>query len=285
MNAQPNIAFFGTPDRAVIVLDELKKAGIFPSLVVTQPDRPVGRKLAITPPPAKLWAEKENVPVLQPEDLSAPDFITTLKKGNFDAFVVVAYGKILKNEILSIPKYGCLNLHASLLPLLRGSCPIETAILEDMRETGITIILMDEKMDHGPILAQKKILPPVWPLAADDLAALLVREGGILMANALRNFISGRIQPKKQDHSKATYTKKIVKEDGHIDLSHDPYKNFLKWNAYKGWPGTFFFEEKGGKRIRVNISDATFENGTFLIKKVIPESKKEMPWEEFKRMK
>lgn len=275
-----NIAFFGTPDRAVYVLEELKKANLTPNLVITQPDRPQGRNLVITPPPVKIWAKHEGIKTLQPENLDDDTFINELVKGKFDVFVVVAYGKILKQKILDIPKKGSLNLHASLLPSLRGSCPIETAILDDVKETGITIIRMDEKMDHGPIVSQKKITLETWPLPADDVARTLVIEGGKLFAEILPDYIEGKIHTKEQDHSKATYTKKIVKDDGLINLSDDPYTNYLKWNAYKGWPGIFFFAQIKGKKTRIIITDASFENDQFIIKKVIPEGKKEVLWSE-----
>jgi methionyl-tRNA formyltransferase len=275
-----NIAFFGTPDRAVYVLDELKAAGILPSLIITQPDRPQGRKLLMTPPPVKVWAQKEKIEVLQPDDLSDKDFISRLKKGGFDAFVVVAYGKILKDEILDIPKRGSLNLHASLLPKLRGSCPIETAILQDDRNTGVSIIKMDRLMDHGPVIASKEVVPSRWPLPADDLARELVIEGGKLFAQILPDWIAGKIEAKEQDHSQATYTKKITKEDGLMNLGAEGYENFLKWNAYKGWPGSYFFT-KANKR--VVITDAEYSDGIFKIKKVVPEGKKEISWEDFSK--
>ncbi len=275
-----NIAFFGTPDRAVYVLDELKAAGILPSLVITQPDRPQGRKLVMTPPPVKVWAQREKIEVLQPDDLSNKDLIARLKKGGFDAFVVVAYGKILKDEILDIPKRGSLNLHASLLPKLRGSCPIETAILEDEKETGVTIIKMDKLMDHGPVIAAKKVTPSRWPLPADELARELVTEGGKLFAEILPLWVAGKIKAVEQNHDEATFTKKITKEDGLIDLGADGYRNFLRWNAYKGWPGSYFFT-KANKR--VVITDAEYSDGAFKIKKVVPEGKKEISWEDFSK--
>ncbi|MEN9622032.1 MAG: hypothetical protein RLZZ67_466 [Candidatus Parcubacteria bacterium] len=282
MNSHPKFAFFGTPDRAVTALDALKSVGLVPALIITQPDRPQGRKLVMTPPPAKVWAQNEGVPCIQPDNLADSAFIKALTEGNFDIFAVVAYGKILKSEVLNIPKYGALNLHASLLPLLRGSSPIESAILNDMRETGSTIIKMDEKMDHGPILAQRKVALAEWPLPADDLARILVEDGGKLLAEAIIGTVNGAITPLEQDHSKTTLTKKIVKEDGHMDLTADPYTNWLKYNAYKGWPGSFFFVEKEGKQIRVNITNATFENGAFVINTVIPEGKKEVSYKSFK---
>jgi methionyl-tRNA formyltransferase len=273
MSTTINFAFFGTPDRAVIALEELKRAGFLPSLIVTQPDKPQGRKLLLTPPPAKVWAEANHIPVAQPEKLDA-DFKELLQSKKFDLFVVVAYGKILPEEILSIPTHRSINLHASLLPKLRGSCPIETAILEDIKDTGVSVILMDDKMDHGPIIAEKCVTPLVWPVAADELAKMLVTEGGKLLAEVLPLWTEGKINPKEQDHSKATYTKKIKKEDGLIKLEDDPYLNYRKYLAYKGWPNTFFF--KDGKR--VIITDAEYKNEKFVIKKVIPEGKKEIEY-------
>ncbi|MDE1875095.1 MAG: methionyl-tRNA formyltransferase [Patescibacteria group bacterium] len=273
-----NFAFFGTPDRAVIALDELKKAGLVPGLIVTQPDRPQGRKLVLTPPPVKIWAERGGVPFMQPENLDDPLAIEVLRHGNFDAFVVVAYGKILKKEVLAIPRRGALNLHASLLPHLRGSSPIETAILNDERNTGATIILMDELVDHGPIIAQARVSLDAWPLPADELARHIVVQGGRLLAESLPKWVAGDIEAQPQDHSKATFTKKISKADGLIDPNGDGYQNFLKYNAYMGWPGTYFFVERDGKKTRINITSAAFENGRFVIQKVVPEGKKETAW-------
>ncbi len=278
--ATPRIAFFGTPDRAVIVLDHLKAAGMSPLLVVTQPDRPQGRKLVMTPPPAKVWAQAEGIPVLQPDNLADETFLKTLRDGNFDVFVVVAYGKILRRDVLDIPRRGCVNLHASLLPRLRGSSPIETAILRDERRTGATIMLMDELMDHGPIIATAVTEPATWPIPADELARLVVTAGAQALVETLPKWIEGSIGATEQNHAEATVTKKIKKEDGLIDLTADPYQNFLKFNAYKGWPTTYFFKDVNGKSTRFIITDAAYEDGKFVIRKVIPEGKKETLWKE-----
>jgi methionyl-tRNA formyltransferase len=280
MNKKLHIAFFGTPDRAVMALEQMAEAGIVPALIVTQPDRPQGRKLVMTPPPVKTWAIAHNTPVLQPENLADEAFLKSLRDGNFDAFVVVAYGKILKKALLDIPRRGCLNLHASLLPRLRGSCPIETAILTDDRHTGATIMLMDEFMDHGPIIAQKVAELPVWPLPADDLARIIVNDGGKLLAEVLPKWIDGSINAVEQNHAQATTTKKIKKEDGLIDLSADAYQNFLTFNAYKGWPSSFFFANVNGVKTRVIITNAIIENDAFVIRRAVLEGKKEMSWNE-----
>jgi methionyl-tRNA formyltransferase len=272
----PQFAFFGTPNRAVIVLDILKQKGLVPSLIITQPDRPQGRKLKITPPPVKVWAEKEKVNVVQPHSLDDDVFIELLKKGSFDVFIVVAYGKIIPETVLRIPKHGALNLHASLLPKYRGSCPIETAILHDDKHTGVTIIQMDEKMDHGPIVAAKEVVYEPWPPTADELAHRLVTDGAELIAHILPDYVDGKITPTEQDHANATYTKKITKADGEISLTDDAYTNYLKYKAYYGWPGIYYFDEKNGVKTRIKITEADYSNGRFIIKKIVPEGGKEI---------
>lgn len=284
MSKSPRFVFYGTPDRAIYALDELAKHGLVPSLIVTQPDRPQGRSLALTPPPAKVWGLSHNVRVIQPEKLDNV-FKDELKRGEYDVAIVVAYGKILNKDVLTIPKHGSINLHPSLLPRLRGASPVETTILADERSTGVSVILMDEEVDHGPIIAKKEVSLPSWPICADDLAKILIREGAKIIAEVLPDFLAGKITPTEQDHANATYTQKIKKEDGLIDISADGWKNYLKWNAYHGWPGVYFFIEKSGKKIRVVAKDCVYENGNFIIRKVVPEGKKEMSWTEFNSWK
>lgn len=280
MSTQPNIAFFGTPDFAVWVLDALKEKGIVPNLIVAAPDAPKGRKLVMTPPPTKVWAEAHNVPVIQPENIKTTVFDTT-----WDLFIVAAYGKILPETILNIPKHKTINVHPSLLPLLRGSSPLQSAILNDMRETGVTIMRLDKEMDHGPILAQKKTIISPWPIDHIALGKTLARDGAYLIAEILPSILDNTLPEIEQEHSKATYTKKISKQDGEINLSEHGYKNFLKYNAYKEWPGSYFFDEAkdGSKKIRITITEATYKDDTFVIQRVIPEGKKEMSWEEYRR--
>jgi len=281
MYKKPNIAFFGTPDRAIIVLEVLKKSNLLPSLIVTQPDRHSGRNMTLSKPPVKVWGCRENIRVLQPENLSDKIFIEELKKANFDLFVIVAFGKIILQNILDIPKKGSLNLHASLLPRLRGSSPIETAILLDEKNTGVTIILMDSLMDHGPIIAQEALVLDKWPISVVELSEKLLNLGADLMVKTIPLWINDEIKAHEQDHTKSSVVKKIKKEDGLIDLKADPYKNYLKFLAYREWPTSYFFIEKSGKKLRVIIKDAFFENNQFIIKKVIPEGKKEILFEDF----
>ena len=276
--------FFGGEPLAVPVLEELKGADLLPKCIVCNPDRPQGRKMLLTPPPAKVWALEHGIRVFQPETLRDQNCIDTLKAENADLFIVVAYGKIIPKAVLDLPAHGTLNLHPSLLPKFRGPSPIRSAILENVRETGVTIMLMDEEMDHGPIIAQKavSISESAWPMRGQELDALLAREGGTLLRETVPQWFAGNIEAHAQEHEKATYTKKITKDMGEIDLSDDPYQNLLKIRAFDGWPGAFFFKEVNGKKIRVKITDAELaSDGSLKINRVIPEGRKEMGYTDF----
>ncbi len=277
MSTKPKFVFWGTPDFAVIILDELKKAGFLPVLVVTAPDKPKGRHLILTPPPVKVWALENNIEVVQPEKIAA-DFVKKLQASNWDLFVVAAYGKILKKEVLDLPAHGTLNVHPSLLPAFRGSSPIESAILAGLSETGVSIMLLDEQMDHGPVLAQQTY--PLDPdTGATELEAVLAHIGGGLLSETIPSWIRGEIKAISQDDSQATFTKKIKKEDGLIDLAGDPVVNYRKFKAYEGWPRTYFFKDDK----RVIIAQEQLVDGELKIEKVLPEGKKEMSYEDFLR--
>lgn len=278
MNNKIKIGFFGTPEYAVMTLEKLYNANFEIAFIVTMPDKPKGRKMIITPPPAKVWGQSKNIPIYQPNKLKDANLVEELKKYNCDVFIVIAYGKIIPDEILNIPKYKSLNIHASLLPKLRGSCPIEGAILNDEKDTGVTIIRMDNEMDHGPIIAQEKVNIENWPPIANDLGKAIVNLGSDLLIKILPDWINNKIKEIEQDHSKATFTKKIEKEDGLISLNDDPYNNFLKIQAYNGWPSAYFFEEKDGKKTRIKIVKASFVNGKLIIERVIPEGRNEMDY-------
>lgn len=274
--------FFGTSRIAVGILDELERAGFVPELVVAAPDAPRGRGLQMTPPPAKVWAEARNIPILQPEKLDS-EFIRQLPAGSWQLFVVIDYGKILPRTVLDMPEHGALNVHFSLLPRYRGASPIRSAILADDRIIGTSIILLTEKLDEGPIVAQKPIHPPSWPMRADALEKLFVRESGRLLVRILPEWVAGNIEARPQNHDIATYCKRFKKEDGLLDLRADPYKNLLKVRAFEGWPGTYAFFERNGKKIRVQILDAEIQNGALAPTTVKPEGKREMSYEEFSR--
>lgn len=282
---KPAIAFFGTPEFSVFILEELKNAGLEPDIIVTAPDRPAGRGLELKSPPVKEWALQNEIPVLQPESLKLEDGETDiLRNSEWDLFIVAAYGKILKKDILDLPHKGVLNVHPSLLPKFRGASPIESQILADEKQVGISIMLLDEEMDHGPILAQAIITPeemPMWPMKGSELEELLAVEGGKLLAEAIMPWFKGEITAEEQNHEEATFTKKIKKEDGLIELGKNDRENYLKFLAYDEWPGVYFIQNKEGKESRVKIVDAVFENGVFTPTRVIPEGKKETTYSDF----
>lgn len=280
--------FFGTDEFAVIALAELKKLGFLPTLIITAPAAPRGRKLLLTQPPVKLWAEKNKIPCLQPKNLRSVNIRSDLKEvSRSDLGLVVSYGQIIPPSIFNLPKYGTLNIHPSLLPKYRGPTPIQSAILAGEEQTGATIMLVDEQIDHGPIVKAKsfKLKDKNYIEARDELA----KEGARLFIELLPDWLSGRIVPKAQNHSQATFTKKIKKEDGEIILSQGDtlgdkgvalYSKFL---AYYDWPGIYFFTERNGGKTRVIITAAHLENNQFIIDRVKPEGKKEIPWSDFQR--
>ncbi len=284
MNKDFPFVFFGSSPISVTTLDALEKAGMLPKVIVTQPDKPQGRGRVFKPTPVKIWAEFRRIPILMPNSLKDPSFISSLIAHNPSVIVLVSYGKMLPDEILKIAPKGVVNLHPSLLPKLRGPSPIEYTILNDMRfDVGVSVMLLDAKTDEGPILAQKKVEINNWPPRKSELYEILASEGAELLATALPLWMSVKTEPLEQDHSQATYSKMIEKEDGEIDISADPYKNFLKIRAYDEWPGTFFFVTHLGKQMRVKITDASYEDGALKILKVIPEGKKEMSYADFQR--
>lgn len=292
-----HIAFFGTPEFAVDILNELEKAGLVPALVVTNPDKPKGRKLVLTPPPTKVWAEKRGIKVAQPETLRDGKLLQELRKERWDVFIVAAYGKIIPKEYIDLPLHRTLNVHPSLLPKFRGASPIQSAMIADEKQTGVSIMVLDEEMDHGPIIGQEEYVVKEWP-KVNELERALAQRGGALLARLIPQWINRTIAAVPQEHHLATYTKKITKADGLIDLESvaaDPYAAFRKIQAYAGWPGAYFMEpskkqsgtsaENIQKVERVIISDASFENNELTIHKVIPEGKKEMTYAAFRSQK
>lgn len=277
--------FFGTSEFSVKVLNILIKNGYTPDFVVTVPDKPQGRKMILTPPPVKIFVQAHNLKFDQPASLSSYHLPST----TYDLFVVASYGKIIPKSILDVPKYGTLNVHPSLLPKFRGSSPIQSFILSGEEKTGVTIMLMDEQVDHGQIFEQQnlEVSPPLggetskW-LNARQLEEKLAELGGQMLIDVIPKWITSKIKAIEQDHSQATFTKKITKEDGLVDLEKDnPEIIYRKFLAFQLWPSVYFFVEKKGKKIRVIIKKARFENGKLIIEKVIPEGKKEMDYKDF----
>jgi methionyl-tRNA formyltransferase len=274
-----NIAFFGTSAFSVYILEQMKICGMSPQLIVTTGDKPQGRHLVLTPNVVKTWALQNNISVFETDKLDDAAY-AELQKKSWDVFVVASYGKIIPKRFIELPKYKTLNVHPSLLPLFRGPSPIQSMILEDAEDVGVSIMLIDEEMDHGPILAQEFVSIDEWP-PYKAFEKLLGLEGGKLLCTTIKEWTAGSIEPQEQEHGMATYTKKITKEDALIDLNSDPYKNFRKIQAFHEWPVAYFFADKKGQKIRVKITEASFENGELNIKKVIPEGKKEITYKEF----
>lgn len=271
-----NFIFFGTPDVASETLEILKQSGYLPALIVTSPDAKSGRGLKTQASPVAIFAEKNNIQCLKPEKLDA-EFYNKLKSIGYRLSIVVAYGKIIPKNILEIPELGSINIHYSSLPKYRGASPVESAILNGDTETGVTIQQMEYKMDSGPIIAHEKVLI-IRNEKTPDLRARLIKIGAELLVKNLPKIESGNIEKISQNEQEATYCGKIKKEDGLINLEkEEQVVLYNKFRAYAHWPRIFFF--KNNKR--VIISDAELVDNKLLIKRVLPEGKKEMNYEEF----
>lgn len=271
MRATPNtnIVFFGTPEISARVLSALLEAGYHVSAVVTNPDQPVGRKQIMTAPPVKTLAESRDIPVFQPETLR--DFrLPTSDVPNVG--IVVAYGSILPQTLIDAFPQGLLNIHYSLLPKYRGASPVEQSILAGDATTGVTIQKLVFKLDAGPIVATKEI-PINNSVTTPELKEELTDAGIELLLETLPKYLAGEITPTEQDETLATHCGKISKADGELLPTDSDMEKWRKYRAYFGWPGVFYFDTDG-KRTKVTL--ATFENQKFIIKKIIPEGKKEV---------
>lgn len=226
----------GTPDFSVPILHTLITSDYEVVLVVTQPDRPKGRKKVVTPPPVKVEAEAYGIPVFQPEKIRTEyEEILSYKP---DIIVTAAYGQILPNELLAYPEFGCINVHASLLPELRGGAPIHYAIIQGKQETGITIMYMVEKLDAGDIISQRSI-----PIEMDDhvgtLHDKLSEVGAALLMDTLPSVFSKTITPMKQDDSKATFASNIKREQERIDWQRSNLDIYNQIRGLHPWPVAF----------------------------------------------
>jgi len=275
-NASIPFAFFGTPYVARDTLSLLLEAGYVPSVVVTSPDAPRGRGLELTPSETRVLAEAEGIPVLAPEKLDAA-FLNELSSYGVQYAIVVAYGKLLPQEVIDAFPLGLLNVHYSLLPKYRGASPVEAVLLSGEEETGVTIQRLVFRMDAGDILAQRatKIEPDetTW-----ELRERLIRLGAELLIETLPAFISGAVTLVSQDESRATFARKIAKEEGLLSPKDDPDINWKKYRAFRESPGTYFYAVKGDKRIRVKVLKASRKGDMFVIERIIPESKSEQDY-------
>lgn len=283
---KPNFAFWGTDEFSLTVLERLKKNNYLPSIVVTVPDQPQGRKMILTPPLVKIWAKENNIDFIQPTNLRELDKDTKAQLNkSYDFFLIASYGKIIPADILNIPHHGSLNIHPSLLPKYRGPSPLETAILNGDEETGVTIMLVDAEMDHGPILAQEKIeLKDRYNFAnlRDKLATL----GTDLLLKILPDYLDNKLKPEEQDHTQATITKKFTKDDGYLDPQTPVISRYRKFLALNPWPGTYFDYPGPQGKIRLIIKEAHLEKSEnneekIVYDKVIPAGRKEMSWDAF----
>ena len=233
MTNKSRIVFFGTPNFSAVILQALIDHHLTPAAIVTVPDQ--------SPESSTITqiASKHSIPVLKPTKLKDPAFVASLSAVGCTLIVVAAYGKIIPQTILDIPKYGSLNVHPSLLPKYRGATPMQAAILAGERQTGVTIILMDQEMDHGDIIAQTGA-----PIALDEtyqsLSEKMAKAGADLLIQTIPKHILS-LTPQPQDHSQATYTKPLTREDGFIDLNNPPdpahFERMVR--AYYPWPGVY----------------------------------------------
>ena len=242
----PKFAFLGTSQDSQFALEALRSVGLEPAMVI-----------------------------------DTKEFPDELINTDWDFLLVCSFGKILPKAILDLPKYGCINIHPSLLPRYRGPSPYVSAILADERTTGVTVMLMEEKMDAGPILAQARmeIDEADWPPKGLMLSQMLFTEGVNLLAELLPALMEGTLTPQHQNESEATFTKKFHDTDALLDLSK-PREAFLKIRAFDKNPRAHFITQTGK---RVIVTEASWVNGDLVIEKVLPEGKKEMPYAEYLR--
>jgi methionyl-tRNA formyltransferase len=241
------IIFMGTAKLSCASLEKLSGDKKFAVVaVVTQPDKPKGRELKLTPSPVKILAEKLRLPVLQPLKARDEKFIGELRALKPDLMVVVAYGQILPQTILDLPQFGCLNVHTSLLPKYRGAAPIQWAIAEGEPETGVTIMKMDAGLDTGPILAIRRtpILPTDDSQVLHDRLAML---GAELLTEMIPDYVAEKILPQPQPATGSTYATKIKREDGKIDWNQPAEQIWNRLRAFTPWPGAFTFFQAEAK--------------------------------------
>ncbi len=246
------LIFFGTSEFAVPALDALVAHGMPPNAVITLPDRPQGRGLNVKPSPVSIAAEAHHLPIYKPERIREASFIDELTALRPDVGVVVAYGKLIPETVIALFPKGILNIHPSLLPEFRGPSPIQSAILGGASETGVSVMLLDSELDHGPVIAKEKevILPDD---TSETLGARLAKKGAELLIIVVPKWLAGSIKGAPQDHSRATFTKRLQKDSGHIDWNESAKTLERKIRAYNPWPGTFSFAKRKEGTLRIKI--------------------------------
>lgn len=294
------IVFLGSPEFAVPSLEALAAHYSIVG-VVTQPDRPAGRGRRLRPPAVRLAAHRLGLPIIQPPRLAAPESLSAIRAWAPDLIVVAAFGQILRTSLLDLPRLGCLNVHASLLPRWRGASPVQAAILAGDITTGVTLMKMDPGLDTGPVLAQRSI-----PIAPDDtggsLAARLADVGAALLLETIPGYVAGSVLPTPQDESRTTHAPLLHKSLGALSPTDSAGLLTRKVRAYDPWPGTYI--EWRGRRLAVlaahqaSASEAqppgvavlhgdhpaiTTSDGLLVLDRVQPVGKKNMPGEAFLR--
>ncbi len=242
------IVFFGSPDFALPSLDALVTAGHDVVLAVSQPAKPVGRSAEVADPPVARRARELGIPVFQPPTLKDEEAVARLARAEADLFVVVAYGKILAQRVLDLPRHGCVNVHGSILPRWRGASPVQAALLAGDAETGVSIMRMEAGMDTGGVYSLFRT-----PVGADEdagaLSARLASEGASLLVATLPSIASGETSAAAQDDSLATLCPKIRREDGRADFARPALDLVRRLRAFTPWPGLFAF--RAGRRVKL----------------------------------
>ncbi len=257
--------FFGGNQLSVIVLKQLINSKIRPNLIITVPDKPVDKKKILTSPPLKLEAQNLKLETLQPKSLKNEEVVKKIKEINPELGIVAAYGRLIPKGVLDIFPKGVLNLHPSLLPKYRGPSPIQTAILNNDFDTGVSIILLDEQMDHGLILAQETV-KLTGKEYFQEIYEKLANLGGKLLAKTIPLWIDKQITPMAQNESKATMCKKLEWKDGRIDVNDSVEKTFAKIRALGKEPGAWVELRIKNKELRIlKIIEASFLNSQFMI--------------------
>lgn len=292
------IVFMGSPEFALPTLATLDKLYSVMG-VITQPDRPAGRGRVLTPPPVKQLATQLGIEVIQPQRLREPEAQEKLKVWAPDLIVVAAFGQILRASVLDLPPYGCVNVHASLLPRWRGAAPIQAAIYHGDAETGVTIMRMDAGIDTGAILRQR-VMPIRSQDTAGSLSDRLAEDGAKLLAETLPDYLSGKITPLAQDETQANYASMLTKEQGELDFSRTAIELERQVRAFLPWPGAYtFFQGEMLKVLRahVEISEGvpgqraeishlpaiSTRSGWLVLDEVQPAGKRPMPGDVFLR--
>jgi methionyl-tRNA formyltransferase len=252
---EPRIVFMGSPDFALPTLRALDKHFKVVG-VVTKPDRPAGRGQQLRPPDVKVLAQELRLPFIQPKTLKDPDAFNRLQSWYPDVIVVAAFGQILRENVLDLPSFGCVNVHASLLPRWRGAAPIQAAILQD-NETGVTIMRMDKGLDTGPILS-KRVFPIPTEMTAGELFDVLAVMGAELLIETLPVYLKGQIEPQPQDESQATYAPRLKKSEGELDFSQPAEYLTRVVRAFNPWPGAYqFYDDHRLKVYKAHVIQVT----------------------------